>query len=127
MPHLVLGGHVDLAGASESLPREVHRLGRAVVKTEDCWLRFDGAALLVEGVVVEFSRPLHPVAMVSVHHDDTMVRLWARADVERTEPVQQWLCILASNLQNLGAGPLKTTNIPKNLWSDLGLSVIARE
>jgi hypothetical protein len=31
--------------------------------------------------------------------------------------------VLAAALQELGAGPLKVTNIPDELWSDLGLTV----
>jgi hypothetical protein len=123
MPHLVLVGGIDLEGAANRLPRTIHRVGRAVLKTEDCWLRTDREALLVEGVVVEFSRPLHPVAVVAPHHDDTVVRLWSRVSVERTRPVQRWLCVLAAELQHLGLGPVKVTNIPTELWSDLGLAV----
>jgi len=122
MPHLVLVGGIDPEDVASRLPRTVHRVGRAVLKTEDCWLRADRAALLVEGVVVEFSRPLHPVALVAPHHDDTIVRLWSRMSVERTRPVQRWLCVLATELQRMGAGPLKVTNIPEELWSDLGLA-----
>jgi len=121
MPHLVLTGRVDLAEVVNRFPRTVSRLGRAVLKTEDCWLRADREALLVEGVVVEFSRPLHPVALVAPHHDNTIVRLWARVPVERTRPVQRWLCVLACELQELGAGPVRVTNIPDQLWSDLDL------
>lgn len=121
MPHLVLAGRIDLEWVGDRCPRSVYRWGRAVLKTEDCWLRADGTALLLEGVVVEFSRPLHPVALVAAHHDDTIVRLWSRADVERTGPVQRWLCHVASELQRLGAGPVKTTNIPDDLRSDLNL------
>jgi hypothetical protein len=106
---------------ADRCPRSVYRWGRAVLKTEDCWVRADGAALLLEGVVVEFSRPLHPVAVVAAHHGDTIVRLWPRAEVERTAPVQRWLCHVASELQHLGAGPVKTTNIPEDLRSGLDL------
>ena len=123
MPHLVLAGRVDPMAVANRLPRTVHRAGRAVLKTEECWLRADREAMLVEGVVVEFSRPLHPVALVAPHHDDTIVRLWSRVSVERTQPVQRWLCVLAVALQQLGAGPLKVTNIHDELWSDLDLTV----
>jgi hypothetical protein len=123
MPHLVLVGGIDLEGVANRLPRTIQRVGRAVLKTEDCWLRADREALLVEGVVVEFSRPLHPVAVVASHHNDTVVRLWSRVSVERTRPVQRWLCVLATELQHLGLGPVKVTNIPTELWSDLDLAV----
>ena len=123
MPHLVLLGKVDPEGTASRLPRTVRRMGRAVLKTEYCWLRADRSAFLIEGVVVEYSRPLHPVALVAPHHDDTIVRLWPRVSVERTRPVQRWLCVLAAELQQLGAGPLKVTNIPDELWSDLELVV----
>jgi hypothetical protein len=120
MPHLVLAGEIDLRQAVD-IAREVHRWGRAVLKTEQCWLHTGGEALLVEGVVVEFERPLHPVALVARNHGNTVVRLWSRVAVERTRPVQRWLAIVALELQRLGAGPVKTTNIPDELWSDLGL------
>ena len=121
MPHLVLAGGLDYG--SVTVPEEVHRWGRAVIKTEGSWRRRGGEALLVEGVVVEFARPLHPVALVAPHHGDTIVRLWPVAPVERTHAVQRWLGLLAAALQRQGAGPVRLTNIPTELWQDLGLSV----
>jgi hypothetical protein len=121
MPHVVLAGKLALGGVS--LDPTVHRWGRVVIKTGDWWLRWDARALLIEGVVVEFSRPLHPVAVVAHHRGDTVVRLWSVVAVERTRAVQRWLCILAAAIQGLGAGPVKVTNIPSELWSDLDLSV----
>lgn len=125
MPHLVLAGGIDPGEVARSLPRTVYRQGRTVLKTEDCWLRADRGATLVQGVVVEFSRPLHPVALVEPHHNATTVRLWSRVPVERTRPVQRWLCVVAAELQRLGAGPLTVTNIPGELWSDLALEVVS--
>ena len=121
MPHLVLAGGLDYG--SVTAPEEVHRWGRAVIKTEGSWRRRGGEALLVEGVVVEFARPLHPVALVAPHHGDTIVRLWPVAPVERTHAVQRWLGLLAVALQRQGAGPVRLTNIPTELWQDLGLSI----
>jgi len=121
MPHMVLAGGLELAPVA--VPEEVHRWGRAVIKTEGSWRRCAGEALLVEGVVVEFARPLHPVALVAPHHGDTIVRLWPVAPVERTRAVQRWLGLLAGVLQRQGAGPLKLTNIPAELWQDIGLAV----
>ena len=63
MPHLVLSGEVKLGDIASQISPEVHRWGTAVLKTEAVWCRSDGEALLVEGVVVEHSRPLHPVAV----------------------------------------------------------------
>lgn len=122
MPHLVLAGGIDLAAIS--LEPAVHRWGRAVMKTEGSWRRVGGEALLVEGVVVEFSRPLHPVALLAPHDGDTIVRLWPTVGVERTRPVQRWLCLLAVELQRRGAGPVRVTNIPPELWRDLNLAVV---
>ena len=121
MPHLVMGGGLQLESIVTGLGEEVRRWGRAVLKTERCWLRGDGQAVLVEGVVVEFSRPLHPVAVVANQHHDIVVRLWSLAPVERTPAVQRWLCQLAADLQRLGAGPITATNLPEELWSDLEL------
>ena len=121
MPHLVLSGVVDLDKVAASLGREVQRWGPAVLKTEASWRRSDGHALLVEGVVVEFSRPQHPVAVISQSDGDTSVRLWRLAPVERTPAVQRWLALVADELHRLGGGRLKTTNIPAELWEDLGL------
>jgi hypothetical protein len=123
MPHLVLDGGLDAdAAATELATERVSRWGRAVLKTEGCWRRSGGQALLVEGVVVEFSRPQHPVAVVSWDNDHTTVRLWPTAPVERTRPVQRWLAELARRLQGVGAGAVRTTNIPDDVWSDLDLS-----
>lgn len=121
MPHLVLAGSLDLEALQ--LPEAVHRWGRAVIKTEGSWRRIGAPALLVEGVVVEYSRPLHPVALVAPHQADTIVRLWPVVAVERTKPVQRWLCLLAVGLQSQGAGSVAVTNIPPDLWRDLDLAV----
>lgn len=121
MPHLVLAGELELAAVV--LPEQVQRWGRAVIKTEGGWSRRGADALLVEGVVVEHARPLRPVALVAPHRGDTIVRLWPVVPVERTRAVQRWLSLLALALQRQGAGPVKLTNIPQELWGDLGLAV----
>jgi len=121
MPHLVLCGTTDLETVAAAFGGEAQRWGPAVLKTEDSWLRPDGQAALIEGVVVEHSRPLHPVALISLSHGDTSVRLWRLAPVERTPAVQRWLATIAAELRRRGAGPLKITNIPGELWDDLGL------
>jgi hypothetical protein len=122
MPHLVLAGGLELAAVA--FPEGVQRWGRAVIKTEGSWSRRGAVALLAEGVVVEHSRPLRPVALVAPHYGDTIVRLWPVVPVERTQAVQRWLALLALALQRQGAGPVKLTNIPPELWQDLGLSVL---
>jgi hypothetical protein len=121
MPHLVLSGTVDLENVAAGFEGRIQRWGAAVLKTEAVWLRSDHLALLVEGVVVEYSRPLHAVAVVSEHHGNTSVRLWPVVVVERTSAVQRWLASIAGELQRLGGGQLKTTNIAAELWRDFGL------
>lgn len=121
MPHLILSGSVDLERVTSNLRSEVQRWGPAVLKIETSWRRSDGLAVLVEGVVVEHSRPLHPVAEISESKGSTGVRLWRLAPVERTPAVQRWLASIAGELRRFGAGPLKTTNIAPDLWRDLGL------
>jgi len=122
MPHVILEGRVDLDRVAESLAGEVQRWGPVVLKTEASWRRSDGLALLVEGVVIEHSRPLHPVAVIAETKGDTGVRLWRLAPVERTPAVQRWIASIAGELRRYGAGPLKTTNIAAELWRDLGLT-----
>jgi hypothetical protein len=122
MPHLLLDGVVDVDALLERMPREVRRWGPAVLKTEQLWRRADGRALLVEGVVVEHSRPLHPIAVVAEHRGDTRVSLWPYAPVERTPAVQRWLATVARDVQTLSGVGLRTTNIASSLLEDLGLS-----
>jgi hypothetical protein len=122
MPHLVLSGELKLEDLASQIDSEVHRWGSAVLKTEMTWCRSDGGALLVEGVVVEHSRPLHPVAVISIGRGDTSVRLWRLAPVERTPAVQRWLATIASELRRLGGVTLKTTNIADDVWEDLDLN-----
>lgn len=121
MPHLVLSGEIDLEAMAADLGGEARRWGPAVLKTESSWFRSDSLAALVEGVVVEHSRPQHPVAVISLSHGNTSVRLWRLVSVERTPAVQRWLASLAAELRKRGAGPLKTTNIAAELWRDLDL------
>lgn len=123
MPHLVLSGAVDCGTAMGALRPEVQRWGRAVLKLDGAWVRQDGAAGLVEGVVVELSRPLHPVALVTPHERETVIRLWPPAPVERTAAVQRWLAVVAAALQRQGAGPVRGTNIADELLAGLGLAV----
>ncbi len=122
MPHVILEGAIDLGLVADGLTETAQRWGSAVIKTEACWLRSDHRAALVEGVVVEHSRPLHPVAVISESKGDTSVRLWRQAPVERTPAVQRWLAMVASDLRRLGAGPVKTTNISGELLQGLGLA-----
>lgn len=122
MPHLVLCGEIRLEDVAPRIGGEVQRWGPAVLKTETTWCRSDGSALLVEGVVVEHSRPLHPVAVISNNRGDTSIRLWRLAPVERTAAVQRWLATVAAELRCFGGGRLKTTNISDDLWKDLGLT-----
>jgi hypothetical protein len=119
MPHLILSGELDLGTIASKLEGEIQRWGPAVLKIEASWHRSDGLAMLVEGVVVEYSRPLHPVAVVTHNHGDTSVRLWRLAPVERTPAVQRWLAIVAVELCRLGGGRLKSTNIADELLQDL--------
>ena len=122
MPHLVLDGVVDGEALLERMPREARRWGPAVLKTEQLWRRADGRALLVEGVVVEHSRPLHPIAVVAEHRGETRVSLWPYAPVERTPAVQRWLAMVAKDVQAVSGGGLLSTNISDDLLEDLGLS-----
>lgn len=121
MPHLILDRTVDLGRVLEELPREVRRWRTAVLKTTEAWSRSDRAAALVEGVVVEHSRPLHPVALVGLGESETSVRLWDPAPIERTPAVQRWLALLAADLRRLGAGDVRTTNITAEILEDLEL------
>ena len=121
MPHIILSGAMDLGTLAASFHGEVQRWRAAVLKNEASWQRSAGQAVLIEGVVIEHSRPLHPVAVITQSHGDTSVRLWRLAPVERTPAVQRWLASIAGQLQRLGAGPVKTTNIAGELLEDLGL------
>jgi hypothetical protein len=120
MPHIILKGEIEPEQVVEEFLPKVHRWGRAVLKLAEAWLRKDRRALLVEGVVVELSRPLHPVILVGAQEGEVHIRLWPRVDVERTWPVQRLLAVYAAELVGYDSveGPL-STNIPEQLWRDL--------
>ena len=122
MPHLVMRGSIDLRRAAGELDLGVTRWGRAVLKTGDVWCRADTGAMLVDGVVVELVRPLHPVALVAIRDGDTVVRLWPVVEVERTAAVQRWLAVIAAGLQRCGGGAVHTTNIGPEVLAGLDLS-----
>ncbi len=121
MPHLILEGITDVLSVSKGFQTEAHRWGRAVLKTEGWWTRSDGQAVLVEGVIVEFSRALHPLAVIAPHHGDTAVRLWPYLELERTHALQRWLALITADLQSAGAGALKKTNISDEILDGVGL------
>jgi hypothetical protein len=123
MPHLVLCGSVPATLVAAELGPRVARWGRAVIKTGDRWRRGDDGALLIEGVVVELGRPLHPMALVAERDGDTVVRLWPLVEVERTAAVQRFLGVVARGLQELGCGAVRTTNIPGETLAGLGLEI----
>lgn len=122
MPHLILEGEMDLDRVLEGIPRSVHRWGTAVLKTENVWQRSDRLAVLVEGVVVEHSRAIHPVALIAPARGTTSVRLWSLVPVERTPAVQRWLALLACDLGRLGGGALRTTNVAEEILADLAIN-----
>jgi hypothetical protein len=123
MPHLVLRGTIDLARLAADSEPGVARWRLAVLKTGDAWFRSDGNAVLIEGVVVEHTRPLHPVAAVALRDGDTIIRLWPVVPVERTPAVQRWLAVLARRLQDRGGGAVRTTNIGLEILDGLGLEM----
>lgn len=123
MPHLVLRGSVDFDTINTGFDMDVVRWGRAVIKTVDRWQRADGEAMLVDGVIVELARPLHPVAMMADRHGDTVIRLWPVVEVERTPAVQRWLAVLAGEVQRLGGGPVVTTNMGPEVLEGLDLDL----
>jgi hypothetical protein len=112
VPHVVRQGRADLEAAWRALPRGPWRRGSAVAKIEGCYLASQGLALLVEGVVVEYGRPLHPVVLVTHRDEQTAVHLWPSAPVERTEAVKWFLAQVARELANYGAGAVVSTNLP---------------
>jgi len=120
VPHLVLERVPDLGAVAGRLAGgEPLRWGRAVLKTEGAWRRTEREALLVEGVVVELGRPLHPVALLAPRRERLVVRLWPHAPVERTPAVQRWLATVAAGAAAAGAGGVVATNLPETLWRDL--------
>lgn len=121
MPHLILEGTTDFQTAVAQIDTQPRRWGRAVIKTQSWWTRSDAEAILFEGVVVEFSRALHPLGLAAPHHGDTSIRLWPHLDIERTKAVQRWLALIAFDLQSAGAGALKTSNIPDEILDGVGL------
>ncbi len=124
MPHIILAGEINLDEMAAGFEPTVHRWGRVVLKSAECWLRRDHRALLVEGVVVELSRPLHPVVMVAVSGGATQIRIWPRVELERTGAVQRFLALVAADLQRRGGGLMTTTNLPFDLWEGVGLQPV---
>ena len=122
MPHFILDREMDLHRVAHELPRGVHRWRTAVLKVEEVWARPDALAVLIEGIVVEHSRAVHPVAIVATGRGSTSVRLWPRAPVERTPAVQRWLAVIAAALRGLGGGAVETTNVADEIVEDLALN-----
>ena len=119
MPHVVLETVPPLDALAAALSTDPVRWGRAVLRTTGFWRRNDPPGALIEGVVVELSRPLHPVAIIAPRKTNLMVRLWPLVPVERTPAVQRWLATLAEAASRAGAGRVLATNIPETILSGL--------
>jgi hypothetical protein len=111
MPHVTIEAEWDCDRLIQKAQTGVERFGRSVLKTDQSWRRRDGQAVLVEGVVVEFSRPLHPVAVIAPHEKGVIVRLWSLLAVERTVPVQRWMAGVADWAATALAGRVVATNL----------------
>ncbi len=115
MPHVIRAGRADLRAAWLHLPRGPWRWGTAVARVEGCFLASDERSLVVSGVVIEYSRPLHPAVLISHREDGTAVHLWPALPVERTEGVKRFLAQVARELTAFGAGSVVTTNLAELL------------
>jgi hypothetical protein len=82
-----------------------------VARIEGSYLSADGRTLLVQCVVVEYGRPLHPVFVVTHRERDTAVHLWPVVRVERTEAVKRALLEVAAELTAFGAAEIVATNL----------------
>jgi len=111
MPHVVRTGLADLEAAWRGLPAGPWRWGSAVGRVEGCYLGVGRECLLVSGVVVEWGRALHPVALVTHRGGKTAVHLWPAAAVERTDAVKRFLVEVARGLSAFGAGEVVATNL----------------
>jgi hypothetical protein len=111
MPHVVRRGCADLHAAWRGLPLGPWRWGRAVARVEGRYLAAEGHTLLVQCVVVEYGRPLHPVIMIAHRGQETAVHLWPVVRVERTEAVKRVVLEVAAGLQAFGAGEIVATNL----------------
>lgn len=123
MPHVTIATSETVETLMDRPLPGVERWGRAVLKMEQLWRRGDGEAVLVEGVVVEFSRPLHPVARIAPHERGLIVRLWPLVPVERTEAVQRWLAGVAEWARSASGGEVRSANLAPAAvagypWSD---------
>uniref|UniRef100_A0A7C2NJA5 Uncharacterized protein n=1 Tax=Thermoanaerobaculum aquaticum TaxID=1312852 RepID=A0A7C2NJA5_9BACT len=127
MPHVILSGQADLARAWQEFPEGPFRFGNAVARIEGRFLSASRRELLLEAVVVEFGRPLHPVILVSLRQEGTGVHLWDVVRVERTEAVKALIAMVSRELARFGAGEVRSTNLKPELLSALGVGQISAE
>ncbi|BCW92671.1 MAG: hypothetical protein ACOY7U_09635 [Acidobacteriota bacterium] len=125
MPHVILSGQADLARAWQEFPEGPFRFGNAVARIEGRFLSASRRELLLEAVVVEFGRPLHPVILVSLRQEGTGVHLWDVVRVERTEAVKALIALVGRELARFGAGEVRSTNLKPELLSALGVGQIS--
>lgn len=119
MPHVILSGQADLVKAWREFPEGPFRLANAVTRVEGRFLSSSQRELLLEAVVVEFGRPLHPVVLVSLRPEGTAVHLWDVVRVERTEAVKAFVALVARELSRFGAGEVRTSNLKPELLATL--------
>jgi hypothetical protein len=118
MPHVILNGPISLeAFQRQFTPLEI-RWERAVLKLNDCYLNTRGTSLLLDCVVIDNGPPKVFLlqAVAEAQSSRASVRLYGRADFERTPAVKRLICEIAARIKAANAAIVYgNTNIPEFL------------
>ncbi|HKQ98385.1 MAG TPA: hypothetical protein VJV75_10950 [Candidatus Polarisedimenticolia bacterium] len=115
MPHILLEGRAAITDLqSRHRPFSV-REGDRLVKVDRFYADAEGAAALVETLVVEGAHTQRFLVQVTARGDGLSVRLEPMTDPEKTAGVKRALALVAERLREAGGLRYGSTNIPEFL------------
>jgi hypothetical protein len=116
MPHVILNGPVSLQNFQRQFAPLETKWEHAVLKISDCYLNSRGNSLLLDCVVIDMGPPKVFLLQVVAENNRASVRLYGRADFERSNAVKQLICDVAAKLKALDPQiEYGNTNIPEFL------------
>ena len=113
MPHVVLGGPVDLRVYTRAFEPILIRRGADVLRADGLLLARDARTLLIEALVVEAGRKQPFYVKISTHdRGGASVRIDPMTRPERTQGVRELVATLGADLlQRCPGASLEVTNL----------------
>jgi len=113
VPHIILGGHADLAAVHARFQPVRCDANGWIVKVQQCYLASTGRTLLLEGVAARSGFVQTFYILAEQKDDRVTLRIDPHTNVEKNEGVKRSLALVRHLLQAVTPGlVMENTNLP---------------